>query len=144
MTPLHGAVANTRRPGSAIVVGNHLYFQMSSAAVHQLLHENGCVAERLVSFIARAHQGLAQLVCRVHPANAMPPSTSGGLDEKGIAQTLTVANRLLQSLNRAAAPRSDGYLRLLGQTFRGNLVAQAAHHLRSRSDVGNVHLLAKR
>ena len=73
----------------------------------------------------------------------MTAAAGGGLDQEGKAQTLGMRAGIGDGLDRPTAPGSDGNLGLLRETFRSDLVAQAAHHIAARPDENDSHLAAK-
>ena len=139
---LDGAVAHAGGPRGSVVVGNDLDLDVARA-LHQLLHENGGIAEGLERLGAGALEGLRKLVCRMHPANPVTAASGRGLNKKRIAQALGMAPSLVERFHRPAAPGRYRYLRLLGQSFRGDLVAQPPHHIAIRADEHDAQLAAK-
>src|SRR5579863_4518001 len=79
----------------------------------------------------------------MHQANAAAAPTRRRLDEQWKGQALSLRTCLRESIHRPTAPRGNGYLQLLCQPFRGDLVAKTTHYVRRRPDENNVHRLTK-
>ena len=116
---------------------------MWRAAGHQLLHENGGIAEGLKGLGARAFKGQRELGRGIHATNPVTAASGRGLDQQRIAQALGMMLRLGERFHRAATPRRNRYLGLLGQKFGADLVAQAAHDVAIRTDEHDAQLAAQ-
>ena len=108
-----------------------------------MLHENGWIAEGLERFGAGARKGLRELVRRTYKTNPVTAASGGGLNQKRIAQALGMALRVGEGFHRPIAPGRYRYLRLLGQAFRGDLVAHPPHHIAIRADEHDTQFAAK-
>ena len=139
---LDGAVAHAGGPGGSVVVGDDLHLDVARA-LYQLFHENRGVAEGLERLGAGALKGFGKLARRMHPANAVTAAAGRGFNQERIAQPLGMALGIVEGFHRAAAPGRDRDLRLLGQSFRGDLVAHTPHHVAVRTDEHDAQLAAK-
>ena len=79
----------------------------------------------------------------MHPANSVATASGGGLNKEWIAQALGMVLGVGEGFDRPAAPGRYRNLRLLGETFGGDLVAQAPHHVAIRADEHDAELAAK-
>src|ERR1022692_2225375 len=142
MASLDGAVAHARRPSRPVVVGDNLHFDVTRS-FHQLLQENGWVSESLEGLGPGTRKGLRKLVRRTHHANSVAAAACRGLNKEGIAEALGMGPGLLDCFHRPVAPWRHRYLLLLSQSFRGDFVAHAPHHIAIRADEHYAHLVAK-
>jgi hypothetical protein len=99
-----------------------------------MLQENGWVPEGLGRLGPGAGKGLWELVRRTHQANPVATASGGGLNKERIAQALSMALGVGKGFHRPVAPGRHRYLRLLGNSFGGDLVAHAPHHVAVGTD----------
>ena len=141
MAALYGAVAHAGGPGHPVVVGDDLDLDMTNAALDQLFHEDGGIAEGFERLGAGAFECGRKLIRRIYPANAMTAAARRRLDQQRIAQALGVTQGIGDGFHRASAPGSNRNLGLLRQTLGGYFVAQQPHHGSIRSDVHDAHFV---
>jgi hypothetical protein len=108
----------------------------------QSLQENGGV-RKSKSFGASALKSLRELIRRTYPANPVAAAPGRSFNEEWIAQALGMTLGVGESFHRPVAPRRHRDLRLLGQAFRGDLVAHAPHCVAIGTDEHDPHLAAK-
>ena len=130
---LHAAVANPARPHRAVGVGDDLHLHVARA-LDDALHEHRRITERLAAFGTGALERLGETGVGVDPPDAAAAATRGGLDHQRVADRRGLGARLLQRVDRAATPRRDRDVGLLGEQLGPDLVAEAAHHLGARPD----------
>ncbi len=133
VTALDGAIAHAGGPGCSVLVGDDLDLYVARAE-HQLLHENSWIAEGLERFSTGALKGFREVARRMHSPNPVTAASSRGFDQQRIAQPLRMAPGVLECFHRPAAPRRHNDSGLLGQTFRGDLVAQPPDDITIRTD----------
>src|SRR5438094_2823256 len=141
MAALDGAVAYAGGPRGSVVVGDDLDLDMARA-LDQLLHENSRVAKSLKRLGTGALEGLGKLARQMHPADPVPTSSGGGLDQQRKTKALSVTPGVSNSFHRPATPGRYRYPRLFRQTLGGDFVAQPTHHISVRADKDDAHLAA--
>ena len=110
---LNRAVAHAGGPGSSVVVGDDLDFDVARS-LHELLQENRRVAKGFEGLGARALKSLWKLAGRANTANAVTAAARRGLNKERVAQPLSVAFGIGERFHRAVAPGRNRNLRLLG------------------------------
>ncbi len=141
ITTLDAAVTHADRPHGAVGVADDLHLDVFGPD-HQLFDENRVVPERAPCLRAGRLEGPGELLGRLDPTDAPTTTAGGGLDEYGIADALGMLVRLLDGLDRTATPCRDRDRRSLGDLLRGDLVAEASHHLGVGADEGDPESLA--
>ena len=139
---LDGAVAHAHGPAVVVTVGQHLHLDVARAH-DRLLEEHGGIAEELERLGACAAQRVRQLVGGAHAAYAATAPACGGLEHDRIAEASRMAERVFDRLDRPAAPWRHRYLRALGHSLRGDLVAEPAHGVAIRTDEHDPELVAQ-
>lgn len=142
VAPLHRAVAHAQRPRGALAVGDHLDLDVPGAG-DQTLQEHDAAAEGALGLQAGALVGVGQLLRGGDDADAAATAARGGLEHQRVADPLGRAQRRVEGLDGAAAPRRDRDADLLGDELGADLVAQLPHRLRVRADEGDAQLLAQ-
>src|SRR5579859_1443763 len=112
MAPLNRTVAYARSPRRAIVVGDHLDFDMPSS-FHELFKENRGISEGFESLRACALECLWKLAGLQDSADSVASAAGRCFDEKWKAEAVRVRQCILECLNRPIAPGCDIDLRLL-------------------------------
>ena len=130
---LHRAVAHAERPRRAVTVGDDLHLDVPRAG-DQPLEEHDVVAERASGLVAGALVGVAQLVLVVDDPDAAPATAGGGLEHQRVADLARRLERVVESVDRSAAPWRDRDADLLGDQLRADLVAELAHGVGGRAD----------
>ena len=130
---LDGAVAHSRRPDIAVVVGDHLDLDVAGIG-DKAFEEHHRVAERTLGFALRALERDFEFVGGEHLADAAAAATTTGFDDQRVADGLCVPAGVLAGLDGATAPRCERNAHLLGQKFGLDLVAQCAHRGGGRPD----------
>ena len=141
VAPLDRAIAHSGRPRVSVVVRDDLDFHMARA-LNELLHEDRRVAECLEGFRPCAFKSGLEFADRIHFADSVASAARGSLDQQGEAQPVRVIPRRIERLQGPAAPRSHWYLRLLGQKFGRDFVAEFPHDVAIRADEDNFQLAA--
>ena len=142
VSALDGAVAHSRRPDIAVVVGDDLDLDMAGIG-DKAFEEHHRVAERALGFALRALECDFEFVGGEHLADTAAAATTTGLDDQRVADGLCVAAGVLAGLDGAAAPRCERNAHLLGQQFGFDLVAQGAHRGGRRPDERELQALAE-
>ena len=139
---LVGAVAHAERPHGALPVGQQLDLDVAGV-LDEPLHQHRVVAERLAGLGAGALVGVGDLVGLLDPPHAATAAARRGLDHQREAELLGDPLRVLDAVDRTAAPRGHRYAGLLGQLLGLDLVAERAHDVRGRSGEGDAELVAQ-
>ena len=126
VSALDGAVAHSRRPDIAVVVGHDLNLDMASIR-DKAFEEYHRVAERALGFALRALECDFEFVGGEHLADTAAATPTTGFDDQRVADGLCVAAGVLAGLYGASAPRCERNAHLLGQKFGLDLVAQCPH-----------------
>ena len=133
---LHRAVADAERPGRPLAVRDHLHLDVAGAG-DQLFQEDHPGAEGPLGLLAGALVGVGEVFGNVHPADAASATAGGGLEHERVADPAGGGQRLVQAVDRAAAPRRDRHADLLGDQLGADLVAQLAHGVPGWADEGD-------
>src|SRR6185312_4516122 len=91
---LDGAIAHSRRPNIAVIVGDHLYLDMAGIG-DKALQEHHRVPERTLGLALRALESDFQFVGGEHLANTAAAATTTGLDDQRVANGLRVTAGVL-------------------------------------------------
>ena len=111
--------------------------------LHEPLHQHRVVAERLARLGAGALVGVGDLVRLLDAAHAAAAAARRGLDHQREAELGADPLRVLDALDRAAAPRRHRHAGLLGQLLGLDLVAERAHDVGVRAGEDDAELLAQ-
>ena len=139
---LVAAVAHAERPHGALAVGQELDLDVARSA-HEALHQHARVAERLLGLGAGALERRGQLGEVLDPAHAAAAAAGRRLDHQRHAEALALLDRLLDGLDRPAAPGRDRNAGLLGQLLGLDLVAQRAHDVGVGADEDDPEAVAQ-
>ena len=139
---LDGAVAHSRRPDVAVVVGDHLDLDMAGIG-DKAFEEHHRIPERTLGFALRALECDVEFVGGEHLADAAAPATTTGFDDQRVADGLRVTAGVLTGLDGATAPRCERNADLFGQQLGFDLIAQGAHRRRRRPDERQPQTLAE-
>ncbi len=138
---LHGAVPHAQRPRGALAVGDHLNLDVPGAG-NKALKEHHTAAERTLGLQAGALVGVGEILGTGDDADAAATSARGRLEHQRVADPLGRAQRRVEVLHGAPAPRRDRDAELLGDQLGADLVAQLAHRAGVRADERHTQLLA--
>ena len=139
---LDGAVAHSRRPDVAVVVGDDLDLDVAGIG-DKAFEEHDRVAERALGLALRALECDFEFVGGEHLADTAAAATTAGFDDQRVADGLCVPAGVLAGLDGATAPRCERNAHLLGQKFGLDLVAQCPHRGRRRPDEGELQARAE-
>ena len=134
---LDGAIAHSRRPDIAVVVGDDLHLDVAGVG-DKAFEEHDRVAERTLGLALRALECDFQFVRGEHLADTAAAATTTGLDDQRVADGLCVTAGVLAGLDGATAPRCERNAHLLGQKFGLHLVTQCPHRGGGRPDEGEL------
>ena len=109
----------------------------------QALQEDGPVAERAQRLVARALEGVRQVLGGGHHPDAATATPRGRLEHQWVADLIGAGQRAVERVDRPPAPRSDRDAHLLGEQLRADLVAQPAHRLGTWTDEGDTQAIAQ-
>jgi hypothetical protein len=139
---LDGAVAHSRCPDIAVVVGDDLDLDVACIR-DEALDEHDRIAKRTLGFTLRALEGDLEFFGCEHLADTAAATTAAGFDDQRVADRLGVAQRILAGRDGATAPRCERNIHLRCQQLGLDLVAESRHRRGRRPDERELHALAE-
>ena len=124
------------RPRGAVAVGDQLHLDVAGAG-HQALEEDGAVAEGAQRLVAGALVGVLEVGRRGDHPDAAAAAAGGRLEHQRVADLRGGGQRVLEGVDRAAAPGRHRHADLLGDQLGADLVAEPAHRVGARADEGH-------
>ena len=115
--------SRTPTPTRAVAVGDDLHLDCRAGA-DELLEEAAFVAEGLCASAARSSNAAGSASGPSTRRMPRPPPPAAALTMSGKPMRAASRERLLDGLDRAAAPRRDRHAGLLGEPLGGDLVAE--------------------